>query len=581
MTARWSVDTRIARLELAVTALRQAVRRAAGRVWSCRGASHPGAVPTNDGYSAWLVTHEPDQEDLRRLRTDSARWRHRPLISIIVPVFNPEPAWLEDMAASVRAQAYESWELCLADDGSTDHRVRPTLEALATSDPRIRARYRPLRGGIAAASNTALQMAGGEYVALLDHDDVLRPHALHQVVEALQEEPDLDLLYSDEDKILSGGGRGSPHFKGGFDPDCLLSVNYICHLTVIRRSLMVEIGGFREGFEGSQDHDLVLRATDVTRRVRHLASVLYSWRQVPGSAAVSVEAKPAAWQSGRLAVADAMRRRGIRGRAELGPLPGLYQARPEVLGSPTVALIIQECAASTGRRNVDALMGSAGHLMVGVIAVGSDPGLEALRRPGLDVVIVPGPDQKAALLNAAIRATDADVVAFVDGRLAPARTGRPWLLPLLEQALRTEVGLAGGRTVDSRGAPVQEGLRLGRGTVPASLGVRWPVIQRVSAVSIALMAGRRRELLATGGFDERFRRDLYDVELCLRLRQRGLAVVYTPLAELGYAGGTPNLGPSEDDLETLAGLWGPVEQLPDPYLSPYLDSVDPLLIRLT
>jgi GT2 family glycosyltransferase len=559
-------------------------RRRIGLRGAARVATRPFAPRRAGGegsYANWLAANEPTPDDVARMREEGARFSNRPLISVLVPVYNSEPSWLEEMAASVVGQAYDHWELCLADDGSTDPRTRPTLERLAGSEPRIRVRHREHNGGIAAASNTALEMASGEFVALLDHDDVFRPHALHVVVAALQAEPDLDFLYSDEDKILQGGTRGHVAFKGEFDPDHLLSTNYVCHLSVIRRSLMTRVGGFRRGFEGSQDHDLILRATEATERIRHLPAVLYSWRQVPGSAAVSVDVKPLAWESGRRAADEALARRGDEGRAELGPLAGLYRVRRPVPVSVEVAVLVHGASAATCRRNVEALLAGAGHWPMTVIAVGSDPQLATVRGRDLDVVVGERPERRASLLNRAVAMSSAEVLVLVREGFTPSAPERPWLTPLIAEALRAEVGIAGGRIVDSRGKPLHEGFRLGRGPLPVSLGTRWPVVQRMAAVSGDLMAVRRQALLDAGGFDERYWRDLWDVDLALRMRRLGQAVVYTPFSELCADRATAGVRPAEDDLSVLVASWGPVSEMCDPYLSPHVERIRPLVIRST
>ena len=532
-----------------------------------------------EGYADWLAAHEPGPDGVARMRTEGARFAHRPLISVLVPVYNARPSWLEEMAASVIAQAYDQWELCVADDCSTDPRTSPALDLLAGSDPRIRVCHRERNGGIAAASNTALEMASGEFVALLDHDDVLRPHALHAAVAALQAEPDLDLLYSDEDKILLSGVRGHVAFKGEFDPDHLLSTNYICHLCVIRRSLLIRLGGFRTGFDGSQDHDLLLRVTEATTRIRHLPAVLYSWRQVPGSAAVIVEAKPLAWRNGRRAVEDALARRGVAGRAELGPRPGLYRVRRPLPASVHVTLIVHSASAAVCARSLDALVAGSGSPPGAVIVAGTDPDLSSLRRPGLEVVAGERPEHRATLLNRALAMAGTGVAVLVRAGLTPAAPDRSWLTALAEEAYRPEVGLAGGRIVGADGRPLHEGFRLGRGPQPVSLGTRWPVVQRVTAVSGSLMAFRTQAVLAAGGFDERYWLDLWDVDLALRMRELGLAVVYTPFGELIDDEGLAVAPPSADDLEALSARWGPVAEMVDPFLSPHLESIQPLRFR--
>ena len=239
-------------------------------------------VSTRNGFGGT----EPGPEELDRMRTQSRGWSDAPLISIVMPTYNPRPEWIRPAVESVIAQTYENWELCIADDASTAPHVAGILAEYAAADPRIKLVMRTENGGIAAASASAAAVASGEFVGFLDHDDVLRPHALHRVVETVREAPDTDIVYSDEDLLLADGTVGRPFFKPDYSPDLLLSVNYMCHFLVVRKPVMESAGGFRTGFDGAQDHDLLLRATEKARRVSHVPDMLYSWRQVPGSVAL-------------------------------------------------------------------------------------------------------------------------------------------------------------------------------------------------------------------------------------------------------------------------------------------------------
>jgi glycosyltransferase involved in cell wall biosynthesis len=280
-------------------------------------------------YSVWTRGDRLTAGDRAEMMGDLHRMRRLPRISVVVPTYNtPEPL-LRRMVESVRGQLYPHWELCIADDASTEPHVRPVLEAYAQEDSRIRCIFRSENGHISRASNSALALATGEFVAFLDHDDELREHTLFHVAKALEEYPDADLLYSDEDKIDDNGRRFDPAFKPDYTAGFLLEVNYICHLAVYRRSLLVELGGLRSGFEGAQDHDLALRAVERTapERIHHIPTILYHWRSVPGSTAGGVDEKPYAWEAGVRAVQEAMARRGITGVAERGPVPGRIRIR--------------------------------------------------------------------------------------------------------------------------------------------------------------------------------------------------------------------------------------------------------------
>ena len=260
-----------------------------------------------------------------------------PLLSLIVPVHNVERRWLEAAINSVRRQTYPNWQLCIADDGSFRQETLNYLRGLR--EERIQIVFLNTSQGIAVASNTALDLAKGEFVGFLDHDDELTPHALQEVAQTITEFK-ADLIYSDEEYIKPNGHRYSAHFKPDYSPDLLLSINYICHLTVYRRSLLQKIGGFREGYDGAQDHDLLLRFLEQTDRIVHIPKILYRWRRIAGSTADRFAHKHYAWEAGRKAVAEALSRRSIAGEVTLGGQPGVYRVRREIGNHPEISIII-------------------------------------------------------------------------------------------------------------------------------------------------------------------------------------------------------------------------------------------------
>ncbi|HEX9366519.1 MAG TPA: glycosyltransferase, partial [Vicinamibacterales bacterium] len=276
-------------------------------------------------YRRWARAHAPGAAALATMTSGQATLPYRPLISIITPVYNTDPAFLRACIASVRAQAYPNWELCLCDDGSTLEATRAVLRE--QTDPRIHLTFLESNARISAASNAALTRARGEFVALLDHDDELTPDALYRVVRHLNDAPGADVVYSDEDKRDADGGLSEPFFKPCWSPEHLLSAMYTCHLTVARKSLVDRIGGFRVGYEGAQDHDLMLRLSDVTERIDHLPHVLYHWRRAPESTATAGSAKPWADDAGKRALEDYLARHAIEGEVVSGGVPGLYRVK--------------------------------------------------------------------------------------------------------------------------------------------------------------------------------------------------------------------------------------------------------------
>jgi GT2 family glycosyltransferase len=438
--------------------------------------------------------------------------------------------------------------------------VRAVLDA-AAADPRVRVVYRDQQGGIAAASNSALDLAAGEFVAFIDNDDVLRPHALYSMAAYVREHPDADLVYSDEDKLLPDGSFGAPTFKPDFSPDRLLAENYINHFTIVRRTIAKAVGGFREGFDGSQDHDLMLRATEAVGHVGHVPDVLYAWRMVPGSTAVSAGFKPLAQDAGRRAVADALRQRGLEGRVDLGPSPGLYIPRYAINGTPSVDVIV---VARTDDEDAAGCVASI------------EQGSTYTHRRVMPVV---GGDNTPAAINNAVRAMSGEHVVLLDASTRVI-TGE-WLETMLELSQRTGIGAVGLRLRYPDGTVAHEGMVCGRLELASSVDQHLHVIKEMSAVSGACLMTRRDVFDQAGGLDERFSRALWDVDYCLRLPALGDRVLCTPLAEMTW-GEAARAGASTtgQDARTFAERWGGVGEIDDPYLNKNVLWPAPLSLRL-
>ncbi len=276
-------------------------------------------------YDRLLLKESPSEQELEEMCREAGEWKYRPKISVVVPVYNISQEILIQAIESVIAQLYDNWELCLSDDASPKKHVKNILKKYDAVDKRIKVKYLKKNRGISGASNEALSLATGEYVALLDHDDELSYDSLYEVVKFLNQHRDADIIYSDEDKLTMGGRRLRPVLKGDWDPDLFLTYNYFCHLVVARRGLIEKAGGFREGFEGSQDYDLLLRITEQTEKIYHIPKILYHWRMIPGSAAMVVDAKKEAFDRSKKALEDAMKRRNINAVITDGPLPGTFK----------------------------------------------------------------------------------------------------------------------------------------------------------------------------------------------------------------------------------------------------------------
>jgi GT2 family glycosyltransferase len=506
--------------------------------------------PRRTPYDCWIAEYEQSDPVLvpLRLRCLPAP----PLISVVMPVYQPDPRHLEHAIASVREQTYQQWELCLASDGPAPGEIADLLAAAVAADPRIRLTGLPARGGISSASNAALSLAHGEYVAFLDDDDELAPDALLLVAEAINRNPEAGFLYSDEDKISAIGHRYEPFFKPGWSPDLLLSENYVCHLLVARRDLVEAAGGLRSGFDGSQDHDLVLRLAERTGNIVHIPKVLYHWRAVDGSAALVSGAKPHAAGASCRAVEEHLERTGLAARVEPGAAEGRLRVRYAIPPGSRVSVIVpsggnagaltrclESLHAKTSYRDYEVLVidNSRGHRIARLV--------RSFAREGLAVRCLDWRDRPfnfSAMNNAAARECGTPLLLFLndDTRVIdPA-----WLEALVELGARPGTGAVGAKLLYPDGRIQHAGIVMGvfhncghafRGlTGDARHYFDFPdVIRNVSAVTGACMLVRASAFWEAGGFDEiRFPISFNDVDLCLRLGQRGYRILYTPHALL-------------------------------------------------
>lgn len=499
-------------------------------------------------YERWQRSQEPPSGDTIRLRTAIASWSHRPLLSVVMPVHDPDPRWLERALASLSEQIYPHWQLCIADDASTRPDVIELLRRSSQQDPRIDSVRLPRRRGIATASNAALGLARGDFVVFLDHDDELTRNALLEVAKTLRDE-DYDLLYSDEDKISTTGHLSDPTFKPGLSPDLLLAFNYFGHLCVYRRQLLERLGGLDPRFDGAQDHDLALRAVASGARVRHLPKVLYHWRMAAGSVANPNEpAKPWAFEAGRRAI-----------RARLASASEAAEVRENLF--PGHSRVVRPLASGTDA----SVLGEHPH---GIAVQSHGPPWEILPIDSNSELSI------GARWNRAARRATGSVLVFLSD-LHPASPD--WLEELLSQTVRPEIAVVGVRVTSRRrrllhmgavtGGPESVRVR----TIPLHADEPGPMglarsLREVSAVTGGCLAIRRDLFEALGGFDPGYRFGIHDIDLCVRARSRGLRILYDPHVECVSSLDTLPAFHAED-VDRLRRRWG--DRLEDdPYYNP-------------
>jgi len=507
----------------------------------------------SDNYEQWVQYSRRNQVSREEAVQQLVGMEYKPTFSLIMPVYNVEERWLRKCIESVIAQWYPYWELCIADDASTDPAVKRVLQEWAAADNRIKVEYRRENGHISAASNSALALATGEYIALLDNDDELAPNALFENALLLNSHPDADMIYSDEDKITEEGKRHEPYFKPDWSPDTFLSQMYTCHLGVYRTKLVSSLGGFRLGTEGSQDYDLVLRLTEKTNRIFHIPKILYHWRTIAQSTAGNPESKRYAFSAGEKVLREALERRGEGGRVEaLAKYPGRYLVHYAPKGTPLISIIIPT-------RDMSEVLG---------------PCLESIFKKttysNFEVVIVDNGSTKSETLELFERWRAKEPLRFrvyrldipfnysvLNNRAAAQAKGEillllnndvevitpNWLEEMAGQALRSSIGVVGAtllypdRTIQHAGVVLGLGGVAGhghKGYKEGELGYfgRLLAVSNYAAVTGACMMLERKIFEEAGGLDETLQVAFNDIDFCLKLVQRGYYNVVLPHVKL-------------------------------------------------
>lgn len=591
-------ETTVARLDLTVTQL------LTGRIWrTLRTAGDLAKKITDFRAPRISLRHAEEQEAAR----DYERWirefeqpedaiiqaklpvlEHQPLMSIVMPAYNSDSSELEAAIESVVNQSYSNWELCIADDCSPQSEVRDILCRFARADKRIKVTFRNQRGGISAASNSALELATGEYVCFLDHDDTLSRHALAHVCDALNRHPQAELIYSDEDKIDASGIRFEPYFKPDWSPDLLLSSNYVCHLLTLRRSLLEKIGGFRSDFDGSQDYDLILRAAEQGAGILHIPKVLYHWRATRGSTAESLKNKRYVLDTAQRALQDYCERAGLPAIIEPGLATGWWRARYAITGNPRITIII----ASGGnvdvlRANLESIFSKTTYSNYEVVVIDNSKHgkverfIERWKKGEHQVRYINfrnRPFNYSAINNAAARQCESPLMLFLNDDTSVIAAD--WLRSMAELAMCRDVGVVGAKLLYPNGriqhAGVVMGLYANCGHAFAGLDGKRPhyfglsdSIRNVSAVTGACLMTRPEVFWEAGGFDEvNFRIAFNDVDLCLKIASRGYRVLYTPYAMLhhheAFSKSTKDFVPHPDEVARMQSKWRSVIEA-DPY----------------
>jgi glycosyltransferase involved in cell wall biosynthesis len=510
--------------------------------------------PSHNDYSEWVRCYDTlTDQDREVIKNQISRMHKAPLISVLMPVYNPPLTMLEDAIRSVQGQLYQNWELCIADDASTDKGVHELLQRYANDDSRIKVVFREENGHISAASNSALELVKGEYVALLDNDDLLREHALFWIAETIIANPDAGLIYSDEDKVDQSGRRYDPYFKPDWNPDLFLSHNMICHLGVYRTDLVRELGGFREGYEGAQDYDLALRCTEqlAAQQILHIPRVLYHWRSHPGSTAQAGSEKNYAQLAGERALNDHFARVNVLAKAELLGF-GMYRARYAIsTAAPLVSLIIPtRNGLNLIKQCIESILAKTTYKNYEILIVDNnsdDPdtldyfaGLAGENR--IRILRDERPFNYSALNNAAVQQARGEYLGLINNDIEVISPD--WLDEMMGLAAQPGVGAVGARLWYPNDTLQHGGCITGVGGVTGHSHKHLPrghfgyfaraqLIQTLSVVTAACLVVKKSIYQEVGGLDETNLTVAFnDVDFCLRVREAGYRNVWTPYAEL-------------------------------------------------
>lgn len=517
-----------------------------GTIRRFRGVLNKNAV---DDFTAWSNLGEKYQQwikinenyNIKKIKKEIETFEYTPKISLVMPVYNVEKKWLVDCIKSIQEQYYTNWELCIADDASTEKYIKPLLEKYEFEDERIRVIYRKENGHISEASNSALNIATGEFVGLIDNDDLLAPNALFEVVKLLNENKKYDLIYSDEDKITEEGIRVHPCFKSDWAPDMLMSTNYICHFGVYRKSIIDQIGGFRKGYEGAQDYDLVLRFTEKTDKIGHISKILYHWRMIQESTAVNPDSKGYAFEAGKKALEDALERRNLKGAVKHGGLPGIYNVTYAVKDEKLVSVIIptrdnaddlkaciQSIFEKTRYPNFEVIIADNGSIMEETFNVFD----EYLKKYSgrFKIVHIDIPFNFSQINNMAVKEAKGDYLLFLNNDITVITEG--WLTKMVGYAQLEHVGAVGAKLLYPDDTVQHAGVLIGMGGVAGHGHCGFPkddygyfgrlvLNTNYSAVTAACMLVKRSDFESVNGFEEDLIVAFNDVDFCLKLLEKG------------------------------------------------------------
>ena len=558
-------------------------------------------------YRKWIVG-KLNRETLRKEFDEVyPTLSYRPKISIVVPVYDPPEKFFRAAIESVLDQFYTNLELCLADDCSPNPAAKQVMEEYREKDPRVRTVYRDKNGHISASSNSALELATGDYILFMDHDDLLTPNCLSEVVRHLNGFPEDEVIYSDEDKVDEEEVLDSPHYKPDWAPDNLLSRNYFGHVVVMKKTLVDKIGGFREGLEGSQDYDIILRAVEQTNHIGHIPKVLYHWRIHSASVAMSADAKPYAYTAAKRALTEALERRGTPGTVEdLPGIMGSYRIRHHIATTKRVSIIIPtKDQVRLLKTTLDSIFANTAYPDYEVVLLdngSTTPEFKdlaanyPLQHPNMKVVTADFPFNFSKLMNLGVKHCTGDYLLFLNNDVKII--DKEWMTTMVSFAQRKHTGVVGVKLLYPDETIQHAGVVLGLdgpaghvfvGSYKEENGYYGYIrsLNNYAVVTFACAMCRREVYTELGGMDENLPVEYNDVDFCLQAYKAGYFNVYVPDVEVIHYESSSRGHPFQSkeaynrhvhDLNVFTGKWGYLLQH-DPFYNPNLSSVHAFALK--
>lgn len=546
---------------------------------------------TEVDYNIWFREKRLNQEDLK-LQTEQ-KWEQKVVISVVVPIFRTPEPFLRQMIESVINQTYPFWELCIADGSGNTEKTRSVVEEYVKKDNRILYQVLQENLGIADNTNTAMNMASGDYIALFDHDDLLEPDALFEIAEAaMKSQGNADVLYTDEDKVAADLSEYfQPHFKPDFSPDLLRSNNYICHLFVVKRLLAVSVGGQRKEFDGAQDYDFILRCCEQAKSIVHIPKILYHWRVHKASTADNPASKRYAFEAGKRAIEAHLKRMKVTGTVSATKDLGFYRVKYKVQGNPFISIVIpNKDNMGILKRCIDSIQSKSTYRNYEVIIVennSKEPDTFAYYKSidgknGISVIYWEEEFNYSRINNYGIMHAKGDYIVCLNNDISVITPD--WMEELLGNCQRKEVGITGARLYFPDNTIQHAGIVVGMGGSAGSMFVgmsrnrtgymhKAAIQQNLSAVTAACFMVKRQAFEQAGGFDEKLAVAFNDVDFCLRVRQAGYLVVYNPDAQMyhdesktrGYEDTPEKQARFQKEKDYLRSRWPEIMEQGDPY----------------